>query len=151
MRKRPELSNHCLKRRKSCAKVVVFWCLLCLSTVLGGFFYFFSNQHLLQKFFNWQKQLVILWLRRPDVLQQLVSCICAVDNEWMYWTGLFPGAQSVWGPLVLCGPAPEDCPGQGGGERLSALWLQPRRRLLQVKYIPALQSQTWNMHYIMIS
>lgn len=74
---------------------------------------------------------------------------CSLLNKWWIkrhrkplWPFCFVllGAQSVRGPPLLCGPAPEDCPGQGGGKGLPALWLQPRRRLLQVEYITALLS-----------
>lgn len=78
--------------------------------------------------------------------------ICAVEKSFIHALSFFlclnPGAQPVWGPPLLCGPAPEDCPRQGCGERLSALRLQQRRRLLQVRITTALQSYTRNINYI---
>lgn len=78
--------------------------------------------------------------------------ICAVVKCFVHAVSFFlcfnPGAQPVWGPPLLCGPAPEDCPRQGCGERLSALRLQQRRRLLQVRITTALQSYIRNINYI---
>ena len=71
--------------------------------------------------------------------------ICAVEKCFEHALSfslcLNVGAQPVWGPPLLCGPAPEDCPWQGCGERLSALRLQQRRRLLQVRITTALVVQ----------
>lgn len=63
-----------------------------------------NNWNIWQVFSDWNGPTVVIWIDPFNVC-------------------LLPGAQSVWGTFVFCGPAPEDYQRQGRGERLSAMRL----------------------------